>query len=1010
MPSVEEKLTEQFYAWELRGRGWQLWDVPVAPEPPFRPFYGHYLPEEPMIDDGRRPTALSRFAESFRRKPEQAAVAAPVEMEGIEPEPDVLFRDNLIELQIALPADFQVSKVTAEQFLLNLAYCSEPVSFELIGSTDAIQVQLAVAEPDADSVQAQLEAHFPDAVVTQQRGVLEREWQRADAEGVIVDFGLSHEFMLPLATIRQLSVDPLIGITGALGQLAADEVAVFQVIFHPTRQPWAESVLCSVTDNEGGPFFVNAPELVSAAELKLASPLYAAVVRIAGKAGDTARAWEIARALAGALRVFADPNGNELIPLENDGYEFVDHEDDLLRRQSHRCGMILNSDELVSLVHLPSASVRVSKLRRQIQKTKAAPPIVLQPAGVMLGENHHAGKISPVRLNPEQRSRHTYIVGASGTGKSTLLYNLIQQDIESGQGLAVLDPHGDLIDKILGCIPDKRTDDVVLVDPSDEEYSVGFNILSAHSDLEKNLLASDLVSVFQRLSTSWGDQMGSVLHNAILAFLESSEGGTLADLRRFLIEPEFRNRFLQTVHDPEVTYYWHKGFPLLSGNKSIGPVLTRLETFLARKPIRAMVSQQENRLDFADIMNSGKIFLAKLAQGTIGKENSYLLGSLLVSKFHQSAMSRQSLPESQRRYFWLYIDEFHNFITPSTAEILSGARKYRIGLILAHQELRQLQRDSETASAVLSNPYTRICFRVGDQDAKSLEHGFSFFEAKDLQNLSTGQALCRIERSDWDFNLSVSLSAEIDDAQAAATRQRVIEASRKKYAVSRASVETELAKLRPVIAAPPPRREPAAVVAPPIAPPAPQPKPVVRAPPEPPAPLGRGGREHQYLQHLVQQLAIGFSFEVEIEKQLAEGKGSVDVALRKGGRSFACEISITTPIEYELGNLKKCFAAGFEEIVVLCTEPDKLAKIREAVAENLPDKERNRIRFCLPDELSATLLDLAAKCASKEVVVHGRKTNVMYRPLSEAEAKQRRETLAKVTAQSLKKLKPDASQ
>jgi GTPase SAR1 family protein len=297
--------------------------------------------------------------------------------------------------------------------------------------------------------------------------------------------------------------------------------------------------------------------------------------------------------------------------------------------------MILNSDELIGFVHLPSSAVRSSIFERQSTKTKAAPMIARHGNGLLLGNNDHAGQTVEVRLSPEQRTRHCHIIGASGTGKSTLLFNLIRQDIENGAGIAVLDPHGDLIDRILGIIPQSRIDDVVLVDPSDSEYSVGFNILSAHSDLEKNLLASDLVAVFQRLSTSWGDQMNSVLKNAILAFLESDRRGTLADLQQFLIEKEFRNDFLKSVRDTYVVNYWHKSFPLLSGTKSIGSILTRLDTFLAQKPIRYMVSQPENRLDFAHIMDSSKIFLAKLPEGLLGRENSHLLGSLLVSKFQQ---------------------------------------------------------------------------------------------------------------------------------------------------------------------------------------------------------------------------------------------------------------------------------------------------------------------------------------------------------------------------------------
>ena len=190
-----------------------------------------------------------------------------------------------------------------------------------------------------------------------------------------------------------------------------------------------------------------------------------------------------------------------------------------------------------------------------------------------------------------------------------------------------------------------------------------------------------------------------------MAFLESDRGGTLADLRRFLLEPNFRADFLQTVRDPNILYYWQKGFTQLSGNKSIGPVITRLDTFLSPKPIRYMVSQPENRLDFGKIMDGRKILLAKLSQGLLGKENSYLLGTLLVAKFQQLAMSRQRQAETLRRDFWLYVDEFHNFITPSMAEILSGARKYRLGLVLAHQELRQLERDSEVASAEIGRAH-----------------------------------------------------------------------------------------------------------------------------------------------------------------------------------------------------------------------------------------------------------------------------------------------------------------
>jgi hypothetical protein len=206
-----------------------------------------------------------------------------------------------------------------------------------------------------------------------------------------------------------------------------------------------------------------------------------------------------------------------------------------------------------------------------------------------------------------------------------------------------------------------------------------------------------------------------------------------------------------------------------------------------------MVSQKENRIDLAAIMDSRKILLVKLAQGLIGEENSYLLGTLIVSKVNQMAMSRQSMAAAERKHFYLYIDEFHNFVTPSMAAILSGARKYRLGLILAHQELQQLaNHDSDVASAVISNPYTRVCFRLGDFDAKKLEDGFSFFNAKELQNFGVGEAICRMERAEYDFNLKTTPLAAVAPDVAARRKEVILASSRERYATRREDVEASL--------------------------------------------------------------------------------------------------------------------------------------------------------------------------------------------------------------------------
>lgn len=1040
MSQIEEQLTAQFYNWELRGRGWQVFSQPVSPEPPFRPFLGHYVPEMPSVDDGRRPTLLSGFVRTLSRR--LATTPPPLSSEPVpleeEPAPEHFLRSSLIEIQTSLPPHFCANDEEFEQFLLSLTLCREPITFEIFGTSDHIIAQFAVARDDHGLVLRQLQAFFPDAVFLAREGALQSAWEAVHgADAAVVEFGLAREFMFPLANG---AIDPFVGIIGAMESLQSQEFALLQITFQPVRHPWADSVLRSVTDGEGGPFFVNMPELVKEAKGKTFRPLYAVVARVAAQSPEHEMTWELLRNLASAMAVFAKPAGNELIPLRNEDYPFEAHVDDVLLRQCRRPGMLLNSEELLGFVHLPSGAVRSKKLQRQTLKTKAAPISILNSPGLVLGDNPHAGVVRPVALSREQRVRHIHVIGGSGTGKSTLLFNLIRQDMEDGAGVAVLDPHGDLVDRLLRVVPKKRIEDVILFDPADEEYSIGFNILGAHSDLEKNLLASDLISVFQRLSTSWGDQMGSVLNNAILAFLESSRGGTLVDLRRFLIEPSFREEFLSTVRDPDIVYYWKKGFALLSGNKSLGPVLTRLDTFLSPKPIRYMVAQPRNRLHFAEIMDTGKIFLAKLSQGLFGKENSFLLGTLIVSKFQQLAMARQRQQEARRKDYTLFIDEFHNFITPSMAEILSGARKYRLGLVLAHQELRQLQRDSDVASAVMSNAGTRICFRVSDDDARKLADGFSFFSAPDLQNLSTGEAICRVERSDQDFNLKVPFSNEPHATEADQNVDQIITASREKYATARGEIEAALLRERhlpkeqgpaasprakPTRASPSPAPEPEASApdltvplptreawlfpAPSLSPPLTEPRASEPKPEAPPPDMGRGGAQHQAIQQRLKAVAEGLGYRATVEKTVLDGRGSVDLALEKQERSIACEISVTTTIDHEVGNVTKCLKAGFEHIAVISGKTERLRQISEAIKMALPGEQSARIEYYLPDEFIAHLQSLTLEDVQKlpanapEERKRGYRVKRSFVQLTPEEAKAREEAAFKMLAETMRR-------
>ena len=1027
MAHLDEIISEQFARWEQRGRGWQVWPQPVAPEPAFVPFLGYQLPTpNPQSDDGRKPSFLASLFDSAHKKLNPTPPPLPaVPAAEPEPEPELLEREPVVELHTVLPAKLDIKPEAMAAFLAPLAVCREPLAFELFGQSDRIAAQFAAHRLDVPVLRRQLTAFFPDVRFLTEERTLATVWPATKGETAIVEFGLEKEFLLTLATGNRL--DPFHSLIGAMSELQPEELALFQVLFQPARHPWRESAWKAITGGENKGLFSNRPDLTIRAQDKLTSSLYAVVVRIATKAGDFDRAWQLARELAFALRTFSDLQGNALIPLHNEEYPYAAHDLDVPLRQSRRSGMILNAEELTGFVHFPSSAVQSVKLRREAERTKPAP--LLPHPCLVLGENRHLGTTVTAGLTLEQRFRHTHLIGVTGTGKSTLLFNLIRQDIEQGRGVGVLDPHGDLIDRLLAVIPPARTEGVILFDPADATHTVGFNLLSAHSETEKALLASDLVSVFERHSTSWGDQMNSVLRNAVMAFLESDKGGTLIDLRRFLLEPAFRQDFLSSVSDSEVLYYWTKAFPQLTGTKSLGPILTRLDTFLSPKPIRHALALPTGKLDFGQVMNEGKIFLAKLPQGQIGKENSFLLGSLLVGKFQQLAMARQELPEAERRPFFLFVDEFHQFMTPSMAEILNGARKYRLGLTLAHQELRQLAADKEVESAVLANAGTRIVFRVGDHDAKQLAEGFSAFEPADIANLPTGQAICRIERSEQDFNLRVTPSVFPAEAEAQRVRETVMARSREQFATTRNDIEAflrqqltvtmepkreKLATTPSLVAEPPkPVTETAAKVEVPS-----EPKPTVTTKPaaEPPstsseekkAPsvMGRGGPQHQDIQQRLREGAQSLGFHVTVEKPTPDKQGSVDLLLERNGQTIACEITVTTPIAHEVGNARKCLEAGYQHVVLVSADEARLEKLQAATAD-LAVSYPSKLQYHTPEQFLTWLSSLPVQSISPplpkgERVIRGYKVVSKGSALTEEERLSKEATALKVIGETLK--------
>jgi hypothetical protein len=376
-------------------------------------------------------------------------------------------------------------------------------------------------------------------------------------------------------------------------------------------------------------------------------------------------------------------------------------------------------------------------------------------------------------------------------------------------------------------------------------------------------------------------------------------------------------------------------------------------------------------------------------------------------------LTRQEQKQSERRNFYLYIDEFQNFITPSMVSILSGARKYALGLILAHQDLRQLSaEDNKVESSVISNPYTRVCFRLGDNDARKLAEGFSFFESKDLQNLGIGEAICRIERAEYDFNLKTLPLAHVDSPVSEETRERLVALSRERYGTPKGDVEDFLAKQwqgHNLQVEPEPSREEGYRANEAL----PDSNSVVkveeprrkRKPPDKPAPLGRGGSQHKYLQQMVKRMAEAKGFKTTIEKQVLGGSGSIDVALERDGRLTACEICVSTSSEWELGNIQKCLASGFETVLVISPEKKNLSRIRDAVDSNLEKTVSSRIHYLTLEELLGFLDEEEAKAATTEKIVRGYKVKTKFRSLEESEREAKRKAIAQTILQAIKRMR-----
>ena len=340
-------------------------------------------------------------------------------------------------------------------------------------------------------------------------------------------------------------------------------------------------------------------------------------------------------------------------------------------------------------------------------------------------------------IKTDDRRRHMYLVGKTGMGKSTVLENMIIEDIRAGKGVAVVDPHGDLAEKIVKYIPSDRINDVIYFNPADMEHPIAFNVVEQVEPHLRHLVASGLIGVFQKLwADSWGPRLEYILRNAILAVLDYP-GSTLLAITRMLSDKPFRKKVIDKIQDPVVKAFWvneFAGYADKFASEAVSPIQNKVGQFLSSSLIRNIVGQVKSSIDVRQIMDEGKILIMNLSKGRIGEDNSALLGAMMITKIQLAAMSRVNVSERERQDFYLYIDEFQNFTTESFANILSEARKYRLNLIMAHQYIEQL--GDTVKAAVFGNVGTLLVFRVGAADAEELVKEFSpIFNEEDLVNL-----------------------------------------------------------------------------------------------------------------------------------------------------------------------------------------------------------------------------------------------------------------------------------
>jgi len=657
------------------------------------------------------------------------------------------------------------------------------ISLEIAKVGEEIRFYVAAPKRFDEFIEKQIYSIHPDAEIqkTEDFNIF------APKENVCGGYlKLEKSFFLPIKTYTSTETDPLSSITNTLTKLKPEEEAVIQIVFRKSSKTWQGRSKKVIDEMAQGKNFYQAlsatgilgsllgpktreeklkeeeripvqpkveEEVIKALEQKMQKDSFETNIRIIVSVETKERSEEIFSQISGAFEQFSSPKLNGFRVIEAKGRRLRK----LLYNYSFRIfnskeKMILNTEELTSIFHFPTPFLKTPRIK--ILKAKsAAPPTELPREGLLLGYNQYREEKTEVRIKRDDRRRHLYIIGQTGTGKSSFLSNLIEQDIKNGEGIGVLDPHGDLIEDILGKIPKERLEDVILFDPSNLKRSIGLNMLEydpSHPE-QKTFIVNELINIFDKLydlRQTGGPMFEQYTRNALLLLMDDpSERFTLMEVPKVMADKEFRHRLLAKCKNIVVKEFWEKEAEKAGGEASLQnmvPYITsKFNTFIANDYMRPIIGQTKSTFNFREIMDKGKVFLVNLTKGRLGDINSSLLGLIITGKLAMAAFSRIDIPQEERRDFYLYMDEFQNFATESISTILSEARKYRLCLIISHQFIGQLP--EPIRKAVFGNVGTIMSFRVGAEDAEFLQKQFEpVFSSQDLINLDNFNAYIKL--------------------------------------------------------------------------------------------------------------------------------------------------------------------------------------------------------------------------------------------------------------------------